>query len=207
MIKTKKSLFVRFIVIGTIFIALVVSIALYRYFQLQIDSYVNQLEYCESEKIIVDSVNTQQLLSENQTIDSCLILLDENGDSISFQKIIEKSTIVYRFFDSFCFACVETDIGILKEIGKVIGSDRIILISDYTNTNKSKILKEKYSLEFRVFSCLGEISLPVETNFDQVPYFFVLESNLKTRLVYLTDSDNHYDKLYFRVIRQYSFLD
>ncbi len=205
--KTRKRLVLRYLIIVAIFIALFVSFALYKYYQDQLNYYVNQVEYCESVKTIVDKVNTQQLLSENQTIDPDLSLIDENGDSVNFLNIFEKSTLIYRFFDSFCFACVETDIGILKEIGSIIGTDRIILISDYSNSNKIKILKERFSLEFKVFSCVGDISLPVETNFEKVPYFLILENNLMTRLVYLTDSDNHIDNPYFQIIKQYSFIE
>ena len=101
--------------------------------------------------------------------------------------------MVYRFYQGTCVQCYEDELDILKEISDHIGSDKILIISDLDLSDMKVILSRK-KIASLFFKYEKRFNVPFdqkEINIKDTPTFFVLDSNLKTDLVYMAGGNQH----------------
>jgi len=202
MLMSKVSIWstISFIVLSLFSIALIFFIL----YNKNVNEYLsNDIEVKNTELNTLKYVRTWQLNSEHYKFDGCLKLLDEMGDYRNMNEIVEQTMFIYRFFESFCIGCIENDVEILKSLSEEIGTENIIIISDYNTVNKLISFKEYYGFEFQIYSCVDPITIPIEQKFEETPYFFVLNPNLRTSFVWITDPENEFNFPYFQRIRDF----
>lgn len=200
MLKIKKAIWstISFSLLSLFSIVLIIFILYFK----DVNKYLsNELDFSNTELSTLKYVNTWQLNSEQCKIEGTLKLLDEFGDYINLNEVIDQTVLIYRFFETFCIACIENDVDILKRLSKDIGVESIIIISDYDTTNKLASFRNYYGIEFKIYSYVDQFPIPIEPKFDKTPYFFVLNPNLRTSFVWITDPGNEYKFPYFQRIR------
>lgn len=202
MLKSKTSIWsiISFIVLSLFSIMLIFLVLYYN----NVNKYLSSdIEFKNTEISTLKYVRTWQLNSEQYKIDGSLKLLDEIGDYKNLNEIVNQTMFIYRFFESFCIGCIENDVEILKSLSKEIGIENIIIISNYNTINKLASFKDYYGIEFQVYSYVDPIPMPIEQNFEETPYFFVLNPNLRTSFVWITDPGHEYKFPYFQKIREF----
>ena len=118
--------------------------------------------------------------------------------------IIKAKTLVYRFSDRSCGTCVENDIMELKKLGSTIGSDNIIIISDYDNTRSLINFMSRFSMSFKCYNYQNKFALPIDhgSSMKESPFFLVISRNLEINFAHLSSEDDKITGIYFNRVKE-----
>lgn len=129
-------------------------------------------------------------------------------DSITIESLVSKPRLVYRFYEGTCVQCIENELDIVKQVGGYIGESNILLIYDGdVKSMKAILLRKKISSPY--FTYKKRFNLPFDQkklNKNDVSTFFVLDTNLRTDMVYVAGGHQDISMPYFERIKQY-FID
>ncbi|TSA36124.1 MAG: hypothetical protein D4R64_08365 [Porphyromonadaceae bacterium] len=165
----------------------------------------------EREKIIakneIDLHETQfkkQLFSENKLLKN-FTLTDLNNNSIEIGRLINSPKLIYRFPSQSCIECVKADVSYLRLLGKSIGFQNIIIISEFGQIRDLRIFNNQIGRQFYCFNYKGkfDISLESESNVKDFPFIFLLDNNLRINLAFLTYDFEELTKAYFSRIEEF----
>lgn len=142
--------------------------------------------------------------SESKVLSNIMLVNWEN-DSIPIKKLINEPRLIYRVYDETCVECFEDELDILKELGKEIGVQKIFIITDKDLIDMKAILSRK-GMNIPFFKYKKRFNLPFdkkELNPNDVATFFILDSNLKTDMVYIAGGNQDISLPYYKRIKQY----
>jgi hypothetical protein len=132
-------------------------------------------------------------------------LFAENKDSLLLNSIIGEYKVLFLYNNLGCQDCISREIQNLKEIGKLIGEDNILILATYFNQRDLFIFKRVNDLiKINVFKT-NENPLHLITKSITTPCFLIIDNNLKIRELYLTDVDEPDESLknYHALISKY----
>ncbi len=139
----------------------------------------------EAQRKILSNKKSQNynLFSENKKIGNIPLISMNGRDTIDLVNVINKTKLVYRFYNGTCVQCVEDELDIVKSLEDSIGHTNIVIISN------SKAVELKAIIERKKIASSGYIyqdkfNLPIENEPNEVASFFLLKPNLITDFVY-----------------------
>lgn len=125
---------------------------------------------------------------ENEAVGFTNIQLKDTANNLTRIKSIlpNKNTLFLKISNADCSTCIDTTLNILKEFYTALNG-RFILLSDLHNPRQVKVLKSEYNIDAPLFlyNSLEFNFMPLDK--DASPYFFVLDKNMKTQLVFRPD--------------------
>lgn len=127
--------------------------------------------------------DTLQFLSENINLKPNLRIENTDGELIMLNKIFDGRKIVFRFFEFNCNACYESSYASYKEMINRVGRDNALLLADYQNERNLYVFMRINDFRCEVYNTKGvELNLEIDKN--RVPYFFIVDKNMKVTNVY-----------------------
>ncbi len=144
-------------------------------------------------------------LSSMENILENIVLVDGNNSEFPIQDLINTPKLIYRVSSRSCSPCVDRDIQRIKELGKVIGPEKILIISDYENSRSLNILSNSQEVLSPCFNFTGKLNLTiaVESDLKKAPFFFILDEELRVRFPFLGDEYPELNDIYFERIKNY----
>lgn len=130
----------------------------------------------------------------------------ETYDSIYLSRIIQNTTLVYRFTQASCISCVIEDLESLNTVSDSIGTNRIIVIGGHESTRDLKAFINPMNLDFKCFNFAESLNIPLQTDLNEndVPFFMVVQPGLEVLLPYIRD-DGDQNKKYLDRVTQYLY--
>jgi len=144
----------------------------------------------------------QAIFSESEKISDVKVVSSE-FDTLQISSIINEPKLIYRFYQETCVQCVEDELDILKKISDVIGSEHIIIISDFDKMNMLKTIINRKSIPSDYFISKENMMLPIDNDEEKIATFFTLDSNLKTDFVFKTGGEQYFEDPYYQRIIEY----
>lgn len=127
----------------------------------------------------------KQLHSDGCQIEN-LQLVNSNYDSVHLSNLLTSKKLIYRYPEKSCSACTQIDIERIKEISKKIGKEEILIISNFNELRSFTEFNKTMSLYAQCYNYQYDFGLAVESNTDfrVDPFFFVLDKDLTTMLLF-----------------------
>ncbi len=124
------------------------------------------------------------------------------GNSKELEKIIDSDKIIFRFFQSSCTSCITKELDKLYLLSREIGSNKIVLLTDYLNKDIRWYLIEN-KINFEVYQTRNA-SLGLEFEKYQIPYIFICSPNLKIKLPFVlsSKSSEYSDHFYKSIVKK-----
>ncbi len=130
--------------------------------------------------------------NSNYKILNNLSLINIKSEEVSLCEVITAPTLVLKISANSCPPCVKDNLKTLKQLGEVIGFDKIMIITDYENSRMLNLLKSENSIFSPCYATsenLG-IDLPIDS-LKVTPFFFIISEDLSIQSSFIAD-----DKLY-----------
>lgn len=145
----------------------------------------------------------QTIFSENDTIDN-IALTDINSGKRPISDLLDSEKLIYRFYESTCVQCVEDELKILKNIEAQIGSDKIMIISDFPEINRFRALISRIEIKAPIFIYRDKINLSIDQDDDHhIATFFVVNPDRTVDLVYKSGGTQNIEDPYYQRILKY----
>lgn len=128
-----------------------------------------------------------ELRSNNVLLKENILLENENYENVKFNDITNgRILLIFRITDnvSSCYDCKIKVFNKLKELGKRIGNENIIVIGRYNKMKDLIILKEAIPFDFQVFNYSYDLNLYIE-NKKKYDYIFLIDNNKESRFVFV----------------------
>lgn len=152
-----------------------------------------------------DSVTINSILNTNITVDD-IALTSINNEIVQLSDILDNEKLIFRFNQSkACGPCIERVISILKELGELIGNDRIILIGKFEYLKYLMLFKEVHLFEFQVYNYNNRWLKDYEgSKFSYEQVAGLLNKDLSLRMIYKpTELDSITDSYYQKVLKEF----
>ena len=118
-------------------------------------------------------------------------LQDEKGDSVPADSVFSRPAVVFRFAETNCELCIQTQLAALQEKMKN-NPTNLIGLASFSNKRIYKMVKPKYDIRIPVYFIPADESrfLLTETNESKgFPYLFVIDRELKSHYVFTPSND------------------
>lgn len=118
-----------------------------------------------------------EISSSGNSILQDITLESIHGNKTSFETVVNKTYLIYRFTESDCIDCMEQQFLYIQELLSNMNFDNIILIGNFPSRHNIEAFKETFGIEWPVFNYTEKLNLPIEDL--NLPYFFVVNSDMK----------------------------
>lgn len=153
--------------------------------------------------------DTAKFLQENQLksleIEGiCLpdILLRTDSGSVYLYTIVERPTLVFRYFDINCTDCIKKEAKLLEQYTPGI-ENRVIYIASFQNYRSMKAYNIANEITQKAFQLNPDQQLGVEIDTYRLPYYFILYPNGKISHFFMSAPEGApYLELYFKGIKR-----
>lgn len=96
----------------------------------------------------------------------------------------QKYAVVYRYHDTGCEACINFGITKFKKIAEEIGTNNVMIFVKTSSTRTLQIDQNTYDIHTPMFMV---DSLPIVLDQLNIPYFFILDSNMNINNLFIPD--------------------
>jgi hypothetical protein len=157
-----------------------------------------ELHHMLCEKIFI------QYQSENSVINNMSGNIEQN-EKIDLKSLLsDRLTLIFRYNENDCSACVEEALKPLMEFSTKMGIRNILIITSSHNVRTMNIFIRQHAPGIHVFNSNEDINLPVE-KWD-TPYFFLIDNSLRVKLVFIPVKEiQNYTWEYLNIIYQRYF--
>jgi hypothetical protein len=131
------------------------------------------------------------LFSENFRIKIEEIIGEGNAQTTFSSIISDKPKLFLRYSELNCHTCVDIQFEALKEFGKKIGNENIILLASYKSDGDLNSFMRINKINFKVFN-IRNLGLPIERA--NTPFYFIADGSGFVKLVFVPRKE--YPKLY-----------
>ncbi|NQX43060.1 hypothetical protein SAMN05421820_114111 [Pedobacter steynii] len=109
---------------------------------------------------------------------------------VKLSNILNSKKVLFRFFRTACSSCIKDQINSLNLLGRKIGRDRIILLTDHLD-DEIKIFLLRSGIELNIYETAEESLLP---DFDkkQIPYLFTSDRDLLINTPFIISIESKY---------------
>lgn len=161
-------------------------------------------EYYHSEKEINDFVLSTlkediKLCFQNEglILNSQTPLIEDGKGTHMMVDIIKNKTLVIRFSQLNCQACIEA----IKPLLKGLKTKQVVVFADYTNKRFLKEFKKGLNESWRLFN-VKLLNIPMDDL--NIPYFFVLDEEMRLSHVFIPHKEmlSHVEE-YLEIIEQH----
>lgn len=177
-----------------------------QHFKGQVNEWQTKYFECSRNETVIDSDLKTQLHYTSLYMSTDLSYVENISLSTIEQRTVKLIDIIHDrklifWYDEYhsCQACVNNIIEILKEVSKIIGNEKIILITNYTKPKDIEILKSKFNLEFECYvtkdSWLPELQ---NQNSFYKQLLFILDKDLQICFSYIPRNSDTLEDLYYQ---------
>ena len=147
----------------------------------------SSLQYDLSE---LSKYDTLQFGSEDRMVSSDLQLRDLGGNLTTLGSLISSGPkLVFRYSELNCNVCYQKVLDELSGLIKKIGPENILIITSYSNQRELYNFMRINNITKNVFN-IGSATLGLPVDDYDVPYLFVLDRSLKTKLLFIPFKQN-----------------
>jgi hypothetical protein len=132
-------------------------------------------------------------------IDGNIKLFDLQNNSTALLRVVKNHPIlIFKYSSLNCNVCVDEQITLLKKLGDKIGTENILILTNYNSPRELILYLRINQINIKVFN-LNEVALtPIDKN---VPYYFILDKDLLLKMLFIpTKGDINLTKQYFEKI-------
>ena len=143
--------------------------------------------------------------NDNSILDTTRVIHDLNKNEVGLSEILtDKPCLIIRFAETNCEECVRF---LLIKVMRLYNSDlfnkRILLFASYPNRQALKILVDRLNIKYPVYLV---DKLPISCERINFPYFFMLDSTMRTSHVFVPDKyEPQIANTYFELIENRYF--
>ena len=143
---------------------------------------------------------------QSMKIDRDLILYNTDGQIQELGKLVcQGPKLIFKYSKLNCDVCVDEQIILLKEFTEIIGSENVIIISDYDNPRELTQFVRMNQLDNEVLNLHDQEIIPFDKS---LPYYFILSRHLTLQQLFIPLSGSRYlTKNYFNLILRSYFND
>ncbi|MFR8835272.1 hypothetical protein [Bacteroides sp. CG01] len=174
--------------------------------QCELQKMIKELQqYYDSEKSAKDfalSVLKEDMKlcfqNEGLILDSEILLVENESKEYILSDIVKEKTLVIRFSQLNCQACIEA----IKPLLKKVNIKQVVFLVTYTNKKFLKEFKKEIDQEDWRFFQVNSLYVPVEDL--NSPYFFVLDEKMSLNYVFIPHKEM-LDQIerYFEIVEQH----
>lgn len=153
------------------------------YIRLKSERNVSQLQIVQNSlvfyKTLIDDLFSYQfyeIQSSGKPIQTNIMLEDKNGNLTSLSALIKHRTLIFRFSESDCVACMKEYFTNVNQLLESLEYDDIILIGNFSTTHNIQLFMEGFQVKWPVYNFSKNLNIPIENL--ELPYFFVVDSNM-----------------------------
>jgi len=135
----------------------------------------------------IDFILNNVMIPEEFSFPFYYTLKDENGNIHTIDSIFTKPMMVFRFHENYCDLCIQSELDLIR---KIMGNENIIGLASYSTLRALKLTKEKFNIDFPVFSLPmdeSELMLPNSLEKTGFPYLFLMNTNFQAKHIFLPD--------------------
>jgi len=135
-----------------------------------------------------DIVNTQ-LTSTLINIDSTTIIETLYSEKILFREIVNEYLVVFRYSNISCGSCVDSEVLLLRQLVNQVGLENVLIVTDNEDTGQIFRYKRMHKIIDVNTVISNDDNLNIFTHEYSIPYYFIIDSNLLIRSVYIPHSE------------------
>jgi hypothetical protein len=125
---------------------------------------------------------------QSDRIDSNIVLFDENDNKITLKQLgVKKPKFIFKYSALNCNSCVDEQITLLKRASKKIGSENILIITDYNTPRELSQFVRLNQIDFRILN-LRNIKLTTIDN--NLPYYFIIDESYSLKQLFIPIKGN-----------------
>lgn len=112
-------------------------------------------------------------------------LSNESGDRFSLNRLISNDKkLVFRYSELGCNVCVDSQLVFINKFIQKYGSDRFIMIANYSNLRNLNNFKKLNSIDYEIYNCREISEFFDRTN---MPYYFILDGSFNPKMFFFPD--------------------
>ena len=136
-------------------------------------------------KTIILEKDSIERLSNHIKLKEDFVLTDEIGKMYKISALIgETKKIILRYPELSCTSCYQEQMMNINNLIEKIGYENVLILTAYQNPRDVHTFKRTNKLNKNVFNTIeNDLGLALEKK--NVPYLFVLDSNLHTRMAFM----------------------
>ena len=166
-----------------------------------------EVRYSQDSHKEAQSRSFHQLNSENTKLDSTILLVDTSTlDTVSMSSILSfTKTIVFRYSELDCMACVDSVLIKLKDPKAQIDGKDVVILTHYSKLRNLVLFARTNKIDFPIYGIVGnKLGIPAEKL--KIPYLFVTDSQLSADLVFVPDKRySHETENYLKIVKKRFF--
>jgi hypothetical protein len=141
---------------------------------------------------------------QSDLLDRNIVLTDENENYIKFNQLTkEKPKLIFKYSALNCNDCVDEQIVLLKKAAKKIGSENIVIITDYGTPRELTQFIRMNQISFKIYNLRN---LKLTTIDNNLPYYFILDESYSLKLLFFPlKGDTLITQQYFNKINEKYF--
>ncbi|MCX6326527.1 MAG: redoxin domain-containing protein [Bacteroidia bacterium] len=141
---------------------------------------------------------------QSKRIDGNIIFLNEEDDIISIKQLAMNSPkLIFKYSALNCNVCIDEQISLLKKASKDIGSENIIIITDYDTPRELSQFIRMNQINFRVLNLQNMEFTLIDKS---LPYYFILDESFSLKLLFIPiKGDTSLTQQYFNKISERYF--
>ena len=144
-----------------------------------------------------------EVSSEGYEVNSDLFVEDIEGNLISFNKLINNNTLVFRFSETHCINCIPVFIPMLKELlGSKEDNLNVLILCDFHNRREIAAICIDNEISLPIYNMSKGLNIPIDKV--GLPYFFVIDESLICRCFQVASKNNvSLSEQYFEGLKNY----
>lgn len=153
-----------------------------------------ELLYFEEQAMIARRMMQFTIGYSGRELNPLTILETEGEDTVYLGNLIEENRLVFRFKNNQCSPCINDQMSIINEFSNK--REKIIIFSDKTDQKEIQNFKRYNKIETNIYTVDNLLNSIDSLN---VPYYFVIKSDLKIEDIYFPDKSlPHLTKKYLK---------
>lgn len=138
------------------------------------------------------------------SIDKNIVFQDGNNNKISIKQIVrERPMLVFKYSALSCNVCISEQISLLKKASKEVGSENILILTDYISPQDLSRFLRMNQIDFKVFN---QSDIELTTIDKRLPYYFILDESLSSKHLFIPiKGDTSLTQKYFNTINEKYF--
>lgn len=125
---------------------------------------------------------------QSNTIDKNIFLFDENERKVDFQQLVNgKPILIFKYSSLNCNVCVDEQISVLKQVSSKIGSNNIVLITDYNTPRELINFVRMNQIDFRIYNLRNVEFTSIDKS---LPFYFLLDKSFTLKKLFIPIKDD-----------------
>lgn len=131
----------------------------------------------------IDGIIGDKYILDGLKLNNDALIQNSKGEKIKLFNVINDNVIIFRLSTNSCNACIDLEVDQLLKAEKKIGSENILILTDYDNFRDNNFLITNDSSNIEVFTVKDD-ELGLEEKFYD-SFVFVTDKSFKIKMPYI----------------------